>query len=373
MIIGIEANHANKNERTGVENYCWQIINNLKKQIPSDVRVILYTQKDLLPGLSEEMPANWEVKILKWPFSKLWSQLRLSWEFLINPPDVFFAPGQLIPFFCPEKTYVTLHDSAFLVNKEAYSFWGRMYLTWMNKRIIKKAKKILTPSEFTRREIFRLYSYVLPEEVMVTPLAYDKNIFRIFSQEEKDPGFLPRLKIIKPFVIYLGRLEEKKNVLGLIKAFNLLKKEVDAQLVLVGKGLVGFEKIKDEIEASPFSEDIIMTGWLKDDEVAQLLNRAELFVFPSFYEGFGLPTLEAFACGCPVAAAKGHSLEEVGRESAVYFNPHEVNEIYEKTKRFFVDKEFRNKQSILGLERVKNYSWDKTAFTTAKILCELQN
>ncbi|HRY36469.1 MAG TPA: glycosyltransferase family 1 protein [Candidatus Magasanikbacteria bacterium] len=372
MVIGIEANHANKEHRTGVENYCWQIINNLKKQISSDTRVILYTQRPLLPGLVENMPINWEVKVLKWPFYKLWSQIRLSLEMFLNPPDIFFAPGQLIPFFCPKNTTVTIHDSAFLVNKKAYNFLGRFYLIWMNKRIIKCAKNILTPSEFTKKETLRLYPYLLPEKIFVTPLAYDKNFYHCLNLDERDVNILKKFDITKPFLIYLGRLEEKKNILGLIKAFSFFKKEVDAQLVLVGGPGVGFEKIEKEIEINPCRQDIILTGWLTEKETAQMLNQATVFVFPSFYEGFGLPMLEAFACGLPVIAAKGHSLEEIGKEATIYFDPNNIAEIKEKMKIFFADENRRLICKNSGLELVKNYSWEKTAINTAKILNGLQ-
>ncbi len=373
MIVGIEANHANKEQRTGVENYCWQMINNLKKQIPSDVRVILYSQKPFLPGLAENMPKNWEVKILKWPFGKLWSQARLSLEMFFNPPDIFFAPGQLIPFFCPKNTVVTLHDSAFLVNKKAYKFCGRLYLKWMNKRIIAKAKMILTPSQFTKDETIRFYPKVLSEKIFVIPLACDKNIYRFFTKEERDENFPLKFNITKPFAVYLGRLEEKKNISGLIKAFNLLKRDEDIQLVLIGKEGVGFAKIKQEADLSPYKEDIITLGWLENEDIVKILNFSTVFVFPSFYEGFGLPLLESFACKTPVVAAKGHSLEEVGADAVVYFEPRSIVDMSEKIKLFFQNKEFRDNQANLGYFRSENFSWEKTAELTWQLIKRLQN
>ena len=141
MILGIEASHANKKNRTGVEEYSWQIIQQLKKQIPSDMRVILYSQEPLVGELAV-LPKNWEVKILSWPFGKGWSQVRLSLEFLLEPPDVFFAPGQLVPFACPKNTIVTVHDSAFLFEPKSYWWASRWYLKLMNCLIVKKAKLI---------------------------------------------------------------------------------------------------------------------------------------------------------------------------------------------------------------------------------------
>lgn len=369
MIIGIEANHANKEQRTGVENYCWQVINNLKKQIPSNVRVILYTQKSFLPGLSAEMPVNWEIKILKWPFSKLWSQVRLSFELFFNPPDVFFAPGQLIPFFCPQKTVVTVHDSAFKIFPKSYRFFGRQYLKWMNKRIARKAKIILTPSQFSKDEFIKLYSFPA-EKILVTPLGYDQKIFNSLPDQIENE-FVSN--ITKPFIFYIGRLEEKKNIIALISAFEKIKNKFDLQLVLAGKPGFGYEKIKKKIEKSFYQKDILIPGWLSDRKIALCLKKAKIFVFPSFYEGFGLPLLEAFACGCPILAARGHSLEEVGADACEYFNPKDWLDLAKKIEELLIEEGKLESLKQKGFVRVQNYSWNKNAEITKKALMELQN
>lgn len=367
MVIGIEANHANKEQRTGVENYCWQIINNLKKQMPSDVRVILYTQKPLLPGLAENMPKNWEVKILAWPFSKLWSQFRLSFELFKNKPDVFFAPGQLIPFFSPVNTVVTVHDSAFVVFPKTYRFFGRQYLKWMNKRIAKKAKIIITPSQFSKNEFIRLYSF--PEnKIKVTPLGYNEENYNI----SKDYSY-PELKTDKSFIFFVGRLEDKKNIGGLLEAFEKIKSKYDVNLLLAGKPGCGFEKIAIKIENYPFKKDIITPGWLSDEQISVCFKKALFFVFPSVYEGFGLPLLEAMACGCPILASSGHCLEEVGGQAVEYFDSNKIEDFVQKMEMLILDENKRKMLKERGLQRVLEYSWPKTAIKTAETLLGLQN
>ena len=140
MVIGIEASHANKEKRTGVEEVCFQIIQELKNIIPTSTRVILYTHKRLNNEI-RELPRNWEVKVLKWPLYKGWSQVRLSFELLINTPDIFLAPGQLVPLLCPQKTVSIVHDSAFRVFPKLYNKLARPYLNTMNKMIDRKSKK----------------------------------------------------------------------------------------------------------------------------------------------------------------------------------------------------------------------------------------
>jgi len=372
MLIGIEATHANKAQRTGVENYCWHIIQGLKKQIPSSVRVVLYSNKPLLGELGV-LPENWEVKILRWPFKKLWSQIMLSLELLFHPPDIFFAPAQLIPLFSRvKKTVVTIHDSAFLVFPKAYNFCGRQYLKWMNKMIVKKSSLIITPSEFSKQELLKQYchSRECGNPVVVIPEAYDNRIFRIIEilkQVQDDKSILKKYNLSKPFVMSLGRLEEKKNTAGIIKAFEILKKDQknnELKLLLAGSPRVGFEKVKQALDSSEFKADILTPGWISEENAVSLFNLASVFVFPSFYEGFGLPVLEAMACGCPVVASAGNSLKEVGGESVLYVDPGNANDIAAAINKLLHDENLRAEKIKSGLERVKNFSWEKAAKST---------
>ncbi len=382
MFIAIEAAHANKLQRTGVENVCFALIQELKKQIPLDARVILYSNESLRgeychssdirrgnPGVLDNLPPNWEAKILRWPFRKLWSQIRLSWEFLRHPPDVFFAPGQLIPFFCPAKTVVIIHDSAFLAYPEAYNFLGRQYLKWMNKRIIKKAWKIITSSEFNKAEIKKYYGEAAGDKVAVIPFAYDSERFRILNIEILNiKRILEKYSITKPFIMSIGRLEKKKNTINIIRAFNIIKSLnnniqysiFNIQLLLIGNPGVGYDEIEAEIQKSQYKNDIIHPGWVDSEDISHLLNQASVFVFPSLYEGFGLPVLEAMACGCPVVCSDIPALREVGGEAALYADPASAEDIAAQIGAA-LNEEKRIEMIKRGLERVKNFSWGKTA------------
>ncbi|MDD4477133.1 MAG: glycosyltransferase family 1 protein [Patescibacteria group bacterium] len=367
MLIGIEAAHADKIQRTGVEEYCFQIIQSLKKQIPSSVRVILYSNESLRGELGV-LPTNWQNKILKWPFKKGWSQIRLSFEFLFNPPDAFFAPGQLVPFFCPKNTIATVHDSAFLVYPSAYRFFSRMYLKFMNRLVVKKSKLIIVPSEFGKKELIKFYG-IKDKRIFMILEGYDKNKYKKICDEAAMEKVLKKYGIAKPFIMSVGRLEEKKNTAGIIKAFNSIRsKGEDMQLLLAGKPGAGFEKIKTEIDNSLFKNDILTPGWVDADDLPCLFNKAEVFVFPSFYEGFGIPVLEAMACGCPVVASRGNSLSEVGGESVMYANSESSEEIAEETLELLKNKELRIKNANFGLERVKMFSWEKSGSAVADIL-----
>ena len=367
MLLAIDASHAVKEKRTGVEKSCWQIIENLKKVVPSDVRVVLYAHKVSMDELAV-VPPNWEWKILPWPFKKFWTQGALAVELMKNKPDVFFSPGQLLPWYVPKKTIVFLHDSAFLFFKNAYSFWGRKYLRLMNWWIVKKASTIITSTEFNRSELVRYYGTAVASKVKLAPLAYDQEkcqstVLPFTSEELKN-----KFNIAKPFAIFIGRLEEKKNVRRLVRAFSRARVNNDFQLVLCGRPGYGFSVVEKEIAISNFKKDVIIPGWVSEDDLPHLLRSASLFVFPSCYEGFGLPILEAMACQVPVLASDIPALREVGGEAAFYVDPHNSEAIGIAMNHILVDKQTSQQLVEKGNRRILDFSWLKTAETIAKTL-----
>lgn len=367
MLIGIDASHAVKEQRTGVEEACWQIIENLKNQIPSDVRVVLYSHK--LPTDKLVMvPSNWEWKILPWRFKKLWTQGALAFELFKNHPDVFFSPGQILPWYVPKKTVVFLHDSAFLFFKSAYNFWGRQYLRLMNWWIIKKASLIITSTEFNHSELVRYYGESISKKIRVVPLAYNKVKYNenvpMFSSTE----LLDIFGINKKFALFIGRLEEKKNVKRLVQAFNEARVKNDFQLVLSGRPGCGFSAIEKEIASSPFKEDIFVLGWVENEDLPRLLRTASVLAFPSSYEGFGLPILEAMACAVPVLSSNIPALCEVGIGAAFFIDPNNISALSIGLGRILNHAEDRDELINRGKARVLAFSWEKTATEIAKML-----
>lgn len=362
MVIGIEAAHASKPKRTGVEEYCFQLIQELKKIIPADARVILYANEPLRGELAA-LPNNWQVKVLRWPLKKLWSQLRLSFELLFHPPDVFFAPGQLVPFITPQKTIVMIHDSAFVAYPQAYRFWGRQYLRLMNLLIVKKSIRLITSSSFNKTELEKLYGRSVAGKTAVIPLGFDHYRFH--------PGvalggeaLAKNYGITKPFIMTTGRLEAKKNTARLVAAFALVKKQHDIQLVLVGKPGYGYQAVHTAIEQSPYKKDIIIPGYVAGKFLAPLVDSAAVFVFPSAYEGFGIPVLEAMACGTPTVASRVGPLPEVAGAAARYFDPNDVADLARAINVLLEDNNEREKLRLFGYERVPLFSWEKTAAAT---------
>ncbi len=374
MKLAIDASRANNEQRTGVENYAFHVIQELKKIIPQDVEVVLYSREKLKGSLAE-LPPHWSSNVLVWPPKRLWTQLRLSFEMLIDKPDVLFIPAHVFPFIHPAKTIMTVHDIAAARYPETYNWFERWYSTWSARYAVKKLWKIITPSEFTKKELIDFCGLKNDlqndsenaDKIKITPLGLDEEYF-VPSNAQDIQDTLKKFGIVKPFIMSLGRLEEKKNTHRIVEAFNLVKKTHDIQLVLAGNPGFGYEKTLQEILNSPHKKDIIQTGWISQAESKHLLNATSAFVFPSLYEGFGLPVLEAFASCVPVVAVKGHSVEEVAQDAVLYADPNSSQEIAGSIKKCFENEIARNLLIEKGKERVSQYTWKKTAQQTAEAL-----
>ncbi|HSD11964.1 MAG TPA: glycosyltransferase family 1 protein [Patescibacteria group bacterium] len=367
--IGIDASRANRAQRTGVEWYSYHVIQGLKKLIPSTYRVLLYTEEPLRDGL-EEHPPNWENRVLRWPPRRLWTQLRLSWEMLVRPPDLFFVPAHVVPMVTPKRTLTTLHDVAFMALPDAYRPIGRAYLTLMY-RIAAARAHILTVSEFSKGEIVRYFG-ADPGRITVTPLGFDAGRFGPATDDEIRAR-LHALGVRRPYFLFVGRLESKKNIGGLIAAFRryrAMRPGDEARLVLVGKSGYGYAREMRALgEAEKLS--VIQKGYVAPDDMRHLYGGATAFVFPSRYEGFGIPVLEAFACGTPVIASDVTSIPEVAGDAALFVNPGDPEDIARAMAKVADDPALRASLAAKGLERVKRYSWASTAEKTWNVMKDM--
>jgi glycosyltransferase involved in cell wall biosynthesis len=177
-------------------------------------------------------------------------------------------------------------------------------------------------------------------------------------------------KIEKPYLLFVGRIEDRKNISNIIKAFEILKERynIGHKLVLAGRVGYGYEKIRNQISNSRFSDDIIELGFVSEEEKWKLLKSAEVFIFPTLYEGFGIPILEAQSVGCPVVASNNSSIPEVVGESAILVKPESAMDIAENIFKLISDEKLKDDIIQKGLENVKRFSWEKCARQIAEIL-----
>ncbi|PIP17482.1 MAG: glycosyl transferase family 1 [Parcubacteria group bacterium CG23_combo_of_CG06-09_8_20_14_all_35_9] len=372
MLIGIDASRANKIRKTGTEWYSYYLIRNLAK-IDKKNRYLLYSKEPLREGL-KDLGKNFKSKVLSWPPKFLWTQARLSWEMIRFPPDLLFVPAHTIPLIHPKKTITTCHDIGFERFPEFYSLRELYYHRWAMRFAIKHASHIITVSEFTKREMLEIYK-INPQKIVVVHNGFNKNVFRSTGDQKKIQETLIKYKIKKPYILYIGRLEEKKNTLGLVKAFKELRAKNSElktlKLLLIGQFGFGYEKVEGAIQKFNLRDEIIRPGWIKEEDRLHLMSGASLFVFPSFYEGFGIPPLEAMACGVPVVASRAASIPEVVGDAAFSVNPQDPQEIAEGMRRVLEDKNLREDLINKGFKRVKEFSWERCAKETLKVLLEV--
>jgi glycosyltransferase involved in cell wall biosynthesis len=357
-VIGIDASRANSATRTGTEWYAYHLIRELKELIPDSYRVVLYSKEPLRDELSD-LPDHWENRVLGWPPKYLWTQVRLAWEMMVRPPDLLFVPAHTLPLILPKQAVTTLHDVTFMVVPEAYSWKGRAYHRFAARHAVRRAAHLFTVSEFSRQEIVKWFG-AEADRISVTHLSYDDTAFRPDLDMNRTLSVLDRHGVSKPYFLFVGRLERKKNFAELVAGFRSFRESrPDWSLVLVGKrGRGADEVLGDGVEG------VIETGYVSPDELPHLYAGAEAFVFPSRHEGFGIPILESFACGTPVITARNSAIPEVAGPSAYYLETNDANGIAEAMGRMADEDWMRNKLAELGSIRIKEFTWRATAEKT---------
>lgn len=243
-------------------------------------------------------------------------------------------------------------------------------MTWLNAKL---ASKIITISAWSKRDLIEIYG-LNPEKVEVTHLGYDKRYFNAIPPDlQASVALLNRFGIRRPYVLHHGMVQLRKNVQGLIQAWDHLlerNKSVEGQLVLAGPMGPGHEQILKVREASPHRDQIILTGDLPTVELATLVKNATLCVIPSFYEGFCLPMVEAMACGVPTVASNSSCIPEISGGVLNYFDPHSVEEMAETIRLALERSNVRDRLRHAGLARAAQFSWERCARETMRIFAE---
>jgi len=388
MIIGINAAAAIKQPRTGIEEYTYQLIKHLT-MLPEtrEHRFLLYfPDTNTQIGTSDTnnkyfdflLPLNFEIKILRWPLPFLWTQMRLAYEVWRHKPDVLFIPVHILPFGAPRNSIVAIHGLEYEYFPEYYSFRRCFYLHWSTKSAVKRARKIIAISENTRQDLIKLYG-VEEEKISVVHHGVSSKIFNDPLQLVDAGRANPNNQTKKPYLLYVGRIETKKNVQGILEAYKILKEKykIPHELILAGVPGFGYEKIKSQIkdllEIRNLNLDIKEVGYISNDEKHKLLTEASIFLSPSFYEGFGLPILEAQAMGVPVVTSLGSCLPEIAGQGALFVNPRSSIEIAEAVKQIIDDSNLRDRLRQSGFENIKRFSWEKCAEQTLKIILNFKD
>jgi len=306
--------------------------------------------------------------------------VRIFWEQVVQPfalrkerVDLLHALAFVAPLLSRCPSVVTIYDLSFLLYPESFKRAKRFYLGLFTRLSARRARRIIAISESTKRDVVRLLG-VPPEKVEVVYCGIDE-AFRPLA-EEQVAAFRSKRGLPERFILFVGTIEPRKNVTRLIEAFADLRSFdvaqdtfaiCDLRLVIGGAKGWFYQDVFARVEELGLEDKVIFPGYIPVSELPLWYNAAELFVYPSLYEGFGLPPLEAMACGTPVVAANTSSLPEVVGEAGLIVDPLDVEGLAEAMRRALDDEALRQEMREQGLERAKGFSWTKTAQETVQV------
>lgn len=359
--IWIDGFEANVPQRVGSGQVAIELLRNIERIDKKNDYTILLASSPL-----DDLPKErdgWKYKILKLNRLKTWLAIPFALYTAQQKPDLIFSPTHYIPRFSPVKRVVTIFDLAYLHFPQMFGKKDLIKLINWTKFSILKSDHIITISNFTKKDIIKNYN-VSEAKITVAYPGYDKEKFRPISDTKRRSEILEKYHIDGRYIIYVGTIQPRKNLLRLIGAM----KEIEGvKLVIVGKtkglGREGwmFEEILGAPQKFGIEDRVIFTGFVPTEDLPYLISGAEAFVWPSLWEGFGIPPLEAMACGTPVVVSDVSSLPEVVGDAGVIINQESITHIKEGILKILEDREFHQKMSKKGLEQAKKFSWEKMA------------
>lgn len=370
MIIGATTFGADGG-KSGIGRYVIQLFRALAEEIPgTEWRVAVH------PGESSLfMPDSprWRACPVS-PFwdsplkNIVWHQLALRAFCRGENPAALFLPAanRRLPARCPCPTIGVVHDFSALHVEAKYDPARMFYIRRVLPALIRRLSHVVTISESSRRDLLE-FAGVPPERITVTPLGADHAFFYPDDPDRAMSAVRKNTPIAGPFFLYVSRLEHPgKNHVRLIRAFDLFKTRTGLPhtLVLVGSDWSGAEAVHSEAEAASCRGDIIFPGFVPGNLLPDLYRAAAGVVFPSLFEGFGLPVLEAMCCGTPVACSNVSSMPEVAGDAAILFNPEDIDEMAAAMKRLAAGGEERGRLVSRGLARAGEFTWQRTARLT---------
>lgn len=369
MLIGIDASRAVTARRTGTETYALRLIQALL-QLDKGHAYRLYTNGEPPEGLFwPQGAAVAGAQIRSLPFPRLWTHVRLSAEMVAQPPDALFVPAHVIPALHPRRSVVTVHDLGYLRYPEAHRRRDRLYLDWSTRWSARQAAAVLADSAATKADLVAAYG-IAPDKVRVAYLGRDESLAPVI-----DPAVLAEVRArygLGPrYLLYVGTLQPRKNLARVLDAFAVSADRpalADVQLVLAGKRGWLYDALFAQVARLNLTDRVRFPGYVPDADLPALLSGALAFVYPSLYEGFGIPVLEAGACGVPVITSNTSSLPEVAGDAALLVDPHDVEAIAEAMVRLVTDAALRAELARRGQENIKRFSWEKCARETLAVL-----
>lgn len=368
MIIAIDGNEANVKQRVGVNQFAFELLSEIYQLRSEGINFLIFLAEPPLKDMPPE--TNW------WKYEVFGPKVLWTWTglvkrlFLGHPkPDVLFTPSHYGPGFSSIPFVISIMDLGFLRWPKQFTKKDYFQLKYWTKWSARRAAKIITISQFSKKDIIKTYQ-IKPEKVVISYPGYKE----IKNKNLKPKILKDKYGITKDYLLYLGTLKPSKNIKGLIKAYHILRSQYpNIQLVIAGKKGWIYKDIFALVEKLKLKDRVVFTGFVSDKEKEILLASAKAFVLPSFWEGFGIPVLEAMAVGTPVICSRVASLPEVAAKAAIYIdNPNSIDSIYQAMLKM-VKLEDKERKDLIkaGLEQSSKFSWQKTANQTLEVLKEI--
>jgi glycosyltransferase involved in cell wall biosynthesis len=352
---------------TGIGRYTYELIRNLS-ELDEKNEYVIFLRKETFDSF---MPPNQRFSKVLADFSHYSVAEQTGFLKILNDSklDLMHFTHFNAPVFYNKPYIVTIHDLtlSFYPGKKMNNVLRRTAYRLVMGTVTKKAKKIIAVSEHTKSDLQKLYN-IKDDRVKVIYNGINPEFSKPSAVSR--PDLMKKLGIQKPYFLYTGVWRDHKNVLGLIRAFAKLNGESGKQynLVITGRNNPSYKEVPDIIKDMNLESDVHLVGMVSEDDLTSLYQYALAYVFPSFYEGFGLPILEAMQCGTPVVASDRSAIPEIsGEGNALFFNPDSIDEMAEKMKIAATDPSVRRKLIDRGLERVKDFDWRRTAADTLEI------
>jgi len=355
MIIAVDGNEANVKERVGVSVYALNLLKYFRKHADKNTVFKIFLKNRPLEDLPEE---NKYFRYEVIPGKVFWLQFFLPLHlFKKNDFDVYFSTAHYLPCCLKTPSVVTVHDLSYIFFPQDFLKKDLYKLKNWTKKSVYKATKIIAVSKTTKQDIVKSYE-IDPQKITVIYNGYEKKS-SLSETKLKDKNTK------HPYILYVGTLQPRKNITTLITAFAKYKQFYpDFKLVIAGKKGWLYEKIFNLSKKLGLEDEIYFTDYISNNQLIYLYENAFCFVLPSFYEGFGIPPLEAMSFGCPVISSISSSLPEVSGNAALYFDPDDPYDLVEKLKKLKNDPDMRKNLTKKGYERIKLFSWNDCAQKT---------
>jgi len=350
----------------GISQYIRQVVTAMS-QLPDVPDMHLFVSGSLEGLFTEKIALHRTLRATAHPL------IRIVWEQCVLPQlivrlrfDVFHSPAYVLPVVCPCRSVVTVLDAAFIRHPETFPRLHRKYLTYFTGKAVRKADAVIVISESTRRDVVEIFG-ALPEKV-VTIFPGVSEIFKPASDTETHK-VRRRYGLRDSTVLYLGTIEPRKNVTTLVAAFAEVRRALggNCELVIAGAKGWGCEGMGRLVDDLGIADAVRFIGYVPGDLLPALYSAASVFVYPSLYEGFGLPPLEAMACGTPVITSNTSSLPEVVGDAGIMVDPRDTDALAEAIVNVLRNKELCEEMRFKGLARAKKFSWEETARRTLKV------